>query len=106
MGLRLMAKTAAVIFLHGLGDTCAGWSSIARQYAAELPHVHWEFPNAPTQPVTCNGGMRMTSWFDIDNIPIDESENDNPKGLGDSIATLHNVIKSVSEKHQIPTERI
>ena len=28
-----------------------------------LPHVRFELPLAPTQPVACNGGAAMTSWI-------------------------------------------
>ena len=27
-------------------------------------------PTAPTAPVTCNGGFSMTSWMDLDDIPV------------------------------------
>jgi hypothetical protein len=39
--------TAAVIMLHGLGDTAAGWSPVGEQLRHVLPHVKWIFPNAP-----------------------------------------------------------
>ncbi|EJF62227.1 Phospholipase/carboxylesterase [Dichomitus squalens LYAD-421 SS1] len=59
--------SATVIFVHGLGDTGAGWQPVAEMLARDpqLQHVKWVLPHAPIQPVTANGGMRMPSWFDI-----------------------------------------
>ena len=54
---------AVCIFLHGLGDTGHGWADVAGQMPFE--GVKWIFPTAPTIPITLNGGMRMTSWYDI-----------------------------------------
>lgn len=33
-----------------------------------LPGVKWILPNAPNQPVTINGGMKMPSWYDIKSL--------------------------------------
>jgi phospholipase/carboxylesterase len=59
--------TAAVIFLHGLGDTGHGWSELARmpQFAG-LGAIRYVFPHANHMPVTWNNGMVMPAWFDID----------------------------------------
>lgn len=40
------AHTATVIFLHGLGDSGAGWEPVAQMLAPQLPHVKWILPNA------------------------------------------------------------
>jgi hypothetical protein len=48
--------------IHGLGDTNLGWADLALQLHAALPHVKFVLPNAPTAPVTLNGGMNMPSW--------------------------------------------
>eukprot|EP00397_Hematodinium_sp_SG-2012_P037467 GEMP01040611.1.p1 GENE.GEMP01040611.1~~GEMP01040611.1.p1 ORF type:complete len:421 (+),score=82.41 GEMP01040611.1:34-1263(+) len=57
--------TATVIFFHGLGDSARGWTSGIEQFARHLPHVKFILPTAPTIPVTLNGGMPCTAWFDI-----------------------------------------
>lgn len=69
--LRISSKTetpsAAVIFIHGLGDSGKGWKSIsdvARQ-SSEFDHVNFVFPHAPTIPLTVRGGALMSAWFDI-----------------------------------------
>ncbi|KAI8622724.1 Phospholipase/carboxylesterase/thioesterase [Chytriomyces sp. MP71] len=57
--------SATVIFLHGLGDSGHGWSDVGRMLAPMFPHVKFVFPNAPTIPITLNGGYRMPGWYDI-----------------------------------------
>lgn len=58
-------QTAAVIFLHGLGDNGDGWSFLEKQFARSMPYVDWEFPTAPTMPVTIAGGRAMNAWYDL-----------------------------------------
>jgi len=57
--------TASIIWLHGLGDTGAGWSEELRLLSPHLPHARFIFPTAPTRPVTLNFGMSMPAWYDI-----------------------------------------
>ena len=66
-----VSATAVVVWIHGLGDTPDGWGQQMAKLAPALPHVRFELPLAPTQPVACNGGMAMTSWMDLEAIPID-----------------------------------
>ncbi|KAG2761820.1 hypothetical protein PC129_g4561 [Phytophthora cactorum] len=46
--------TAAVVFLHGLGDTGHGWSDAMTMLAKGLPHVKFVLPTASSMPVTLN----------------------------------------------------
>ena len=58
--------TAAVIWLHGLGDDGQGWSEIVP--ALKVPStlaVRFIFPHAPVMPVTINNGYPMRAWYDI-----------------------------------------
>ncbi|KAL5611470.1 hypothetical protein BROUX41_000928 [Berkeleyomyces rouxiae] len=59
--------TATVIFSHGLGDSCAGWIDVVRNWRlrSKMSEIKFVLPNAPTIPITCNGGYRMPGWFDI-----------------------------------------
>nr|XP_021528582.1 acyl-protein thioesterase 1 [Aotus nancymaae] len=51
--------TAAVIFLHGLGDTGHGW---AEAFAGiRSSHIKYICPHAPVMPVTLNMNMAMPS---------------------------------------------
>lgn len=54
--------SAAVVFLHGLGDTGHGWSDAMAMLAKGLPHVKFVLPTAASMPVTLNMGMRMPAW--------------------------------------------
>ncbi|KFY34256.1 hypothetical protein V495_08187 [Pseudogymnoascus sp. VKM F-4514 (FW-929)] len=92
--------TATVIFLHGLGDQGAGWIDLAvnwrrRQKFTETKFI---FPNAPSIPITLNGGMRMPGWYDIvrarnttkaiDDFSTEEDE----AGIMRSRTTVHRLI--------------
>ena len=85
-----------IVWLHGLGDTEEGW---AEQLKADwtdilttgkkVGSVKWKFPRAPEQAVTCNGGMQMTSWFDIEKIPIIPGAKDYPNDIQKACAKVH-----------------
>jgi phospholipase/carboxylesterase len=60
--------TSCVIWLHGLGDSGAGFAPVVP--LLNLPDNHairFIFPNAPEQAVTINNGFVMPSWYDIKN---------------------------------------
>ena len=65
-----MAQSGALIFLHGLGDTEQGWMALSGMLRQRAPHLRYVTATAPVMPVTVNMGMRMTSWFDMDAIPV------------------------------------
>ena len=52
-----------VIWLHGLGATASDFVSVVP--LLRLPDTRFVFPQAPTRPVTVNGGWPMPSWYDI-----------------------------------------
>jgi len=57
---------AAVIWLHGLGDTGDGWSQVVP--GLRLPPtmaVRFLFPHAPKIPVAINNNFVMPAWYDI-----------------------------------------
>lgn len=54
--------------MHGLGDTNMGWVDVAGHLHTQLPYIKFVLPNAPTAPVTLNGGMPMPSWYDITSL--------------------------------------
>lgn len=60
------AADACIIWLHGLGADRYDFVPVVD--ALNLPAGHglrFVFPQAPTRPVTINGGMPMPSWYDI-----------------------------------------
>ena len=67
--------SAGVVWLHGLGDSGEGWTFLQHEIGAALVAavggpVQWVFPDAPTAAVSCNAGFSMTSWMDLDEIPV------------------------------------
>ena len=68
------AATAAVIWLHGLGADGNDFVPIIPQL--NLPAamaVRFIFPNAPSIPITINGGHVMPAWYDITAIDIERT---------------------------------
>lgn len=64
---------SCVIWLHGLGDSGAGFAPVVP--ALNLPddhHIRFVFPHAPEQPVTINQGYVMRSWYDIKSTDLHE----------------------------------
>ena len=54
---------ASVIWLHGLGADCYVFVPVVE--ALQLPAdnaIRFIFPQAPTRPVTINGGFPMPCW--------------------------------------------
>uniref|UniRef100_A0A1A9UX64 palmitoyl-protein hydrolase n=1 Tax=Glossina austeni TaxID=7395 RepID=A0A1A9UX64_GLOAU len=93
--------TSTLIFLHGLGDSGHGWSSALERI--QPPNMKIVCPNAPSQPVTLNGGFRMPSWFDLKRLDMSGTEDE--KSLKVAAKTIHALISKESEKG-IPTTRI
>ncbi|XP_023250652.1 acyl-protein thioesterase 2 [Seriola lalandi dorsalis] len=94
-------ETAAVIFLHGLGDSGHGWADTLT--AIRLPYVKFICPHAPKIPVTLNMKMTMPAWFDLmglsPDIPEDES------GIKKAAENIKALIEHEA-KNGIPPNRI
>ncbi|KAG2734636.1 hypothetical protein G9P44_002642 [Scheffersomyces stipitis] len=106
---RTPAKSA-LIFVHGLGDSGEGWSWLhplvqQKGIIKDADSINYIFPNAPSIPITVNGGYVMPSWFDI-------YEFGNPNAKQDEVGFLKScdVLKALIEEqidvHKIPAERI
>ncbi|KAJ5919195.1 Acyl-protein thioesterase 1 [Penicillium verhagenii] len=69
----LKKHTATVIMAHGLGDSGAGWMSLAQNWRRrnKFDEVSFIFPNAPNIPITVNFGMAMPGWYDIAKLGSD-----------------------------------
>ena len=82
---------ACVIWLHGLGADRYDFVPVVK--ALELPAEHgvrFIFPQAPTRPVTINGGFPMPSWFDI--LAISPQRVMNLEQLDESVAMLRALV--------------
>lgn len=56
---------ACVIWLHGLGADRYDFLPVAEFLQERLLSTRFVMPQAPTRPVTINGGYQMPSWYDI-----------------------------------------
>ncbi|XP_072307123.1 acyl-protein thioesterase 1 [Eucyclogobius newberryi] len=93
--------TAAVIFLHGLGDSGHGWADALE--GLRMPHVKYICPHAPPMPVTLNMRMVMPSWFDIYGLNFTSSEDE--VGIKRSSENIKALIEQ-EVKNGIPSHRI
>ena len=58
--------THCVIWLHGLGDSGAGFAPVVPMLNLPENHgIRFIFPHAPERPVTLNQGYIMRAWYDI-----------------------------------------
>ncbi|KAL0353269.1 UNVERIFIED_CONTAM: putative carboxylesterase SOBER1-like [Sesamum angustifolium] len=86
-----------VLWLHGLGDSGPANEPIKSLFTSpEFRNTKWSFPSAPSNPVTCNYGAVMPSWFDIHEIPVTA---DSPKEEG-------SVLKAVQDVHSMIDKEI
>jgi len=89
---------AAVLWLHGLGADGHDFEPIVPELRLAKA-VRFVFPNAPIQPVTINGGMRMPAWYDI--LQLGGGREDE-KGIRASQGLLEKLI----EQQPVPPEKI
>ncbi|MGB7756140.1 MAG: alpha/beta fold hydrolase [Salinisphaera sp.] len=98
------AATASVIWLHGLGADGNDFVPIVPELGLGERHsVRFVFPNAPQQPVTVNGGMRMPAWYDIKGVDIADKQD--REGIEASAAQIEVLIAREIEAG-IPADRI
>ena len=95
---------STVILLHGLGADGNDFVPMVSQLQlpAEMA-VRFVFPNAPSIPVTINGGYVMPAWYDITEINIDRKID-----ASQLIASAENIRQLVDRETDrgIPSERI
>ncbi|OAP56775.1 hypothetical protein AYL99_08887 [Fonsecaea erecta] len=102
----LKKHSATVIMAHGLGDSGAGWVSLAETWRrrGKFEDVKFIFPNAPNIPITVNFGMRMPGWYDITNFSDLKQDFDEP-GILRSRATFNKLITDEIDAG-LPSNRI
>ncbi|WP_144208681.1 alpha/beta hydrolase [Shewanella donghaensis] len=65
------AAQSCVIWLHGLGDSGAGFAPVVPILGLPDNHaIRFVFPHAPEQAVTINNGYVMRSWYDIKSMDL------------------------------------
>lgn len=101
-------KRGALIFLHGLGDSPAGWSSLQfqlPQLQPSLKNIQYVFPAAPTIPISINGNAVMPGWFDLYDWPIQVGAKDDREGMLRGIQTINSCIEKL-QAEGIPRSKI
>ena len=71
-------EKAAIVFLHGLGDSPDGWASLAEALPTLRPSlatldITYVFPPAQTIGITVNGGEKMlgrSDWMALSVCPL------------------------------------
>ncbi len=96
--------TVAIIWMHGLGADANDFVPIVRELDLRgNPGIRFVFPNAPTMPVTINGGYVMRSWYDI--LGTDIAKREDEAGLRLSQKRIEQLITRENARG-IPSERI
>lgn len=125
---------AAIIFLHGLGDSPDGWSKLGEwlpSYAPKLASldITYVFPPAHNLAITVNGGekvsfvctasyslqspanfgfifQKMPGWFDVFDWPIGIDARDDAKGLAMSVKRVEEIVNELKEEEGIDPSRV
>lgn len=103
-----VSKSAAIIFVHGLGDEAEGVENVARQFqsASKLPHMSWVLPNA-----LWNHDLDMTAWYmptGLSPYPPSRPEledDEDEEGMVATVAYLTSLIDDLVAQG-VPTNRI
>jgi phospholipase/carboxylesterase len=95
---------AAVIWMHGLGADGNDFVPVVPELGLPYNHgVRFIFPNAPTMPVTINGGYVMRAWYDIVGADLDNRADE--AGVRRSQKQINEIIADQRAK-DIASERI
>lgn len=106
-GAAAAGKSARVIWLHGLGDTAAGWAFLPQYLEARgLGHVDFVLPTAPSIPITINGGMVMPGWFDMADLPYSSASVDDRESIESIGVDRLGALIAEAEAEGFPADRI
>ncbi|KAG6382983.1 hypothetical protein SASPL_157285 [Salvia splendens] len=87
-----MARTF-ILWLHGLGDSGPANEPIKNLFTSPVfANTKWSFPSAPNNPVTCNYGSVMPSWFDIHELPMTADSPQDEAGVLKAVQNVHAMI--------------
>ncbi len=85
---------AAVVWLHGLGDSGHGFSPIVPELKLPAGHgIRFLFPHAPERPVTINNGMVMRAWYDIKTMDLQNRADET--GVRQSAVLVQNLLDKI-----------
>ncbi len=98
------SPVATILIMHGLGADGRDFVPIAQQLdLTSVGPVRYLFPNAPTIPVTINGGHVMPAWYDI--LAADLVKREDEAGLRHSQLQIEEIIAN-EKARGIPASRI
>ena len=98
------SPVATILIMHGLGADGRDFVPIAQQLdLSSVGPVRFLFPNAPTIPVTINGGYVMPAWYDI--LAADLVKREDEAGLRSSRLEIEALIAN-EKARGIPASRI
>ena len=98
------SPVATILIMHGLGADGCDFVPIAEQIdLSGIGPVRYLFPNAPTIPVTINGGYVMPAWYDI--LAADLVKREDEAGLRSSRVEVEALIAN-EKARGIPASRI
>ncbi|GAA0185870.1 phospholipase [Lithospermum erythrorhizon] len=88
-----MSSQSFIIWLHGLGDSGPANEPIKTIFTSDVfNQTKWSFPSASLNPVTCNNGAVMPSWFDIHEIPVTAHSPNDERSLLEAVNHVHAMI--------------
>ncbi len=85
------APKGTVIWMHGLGADC--WDFVPIVKELNLPEslpLRFIFPQAPSRPITINGGHVMPGWYDISMADIERKPDE--AGVRESQKSIDDLI--------------
>lgn len=83
---------ASIVWMHGLGSNAEDMGGLAGQLVLPDLPVNHLFINAPSRPVTLNGGLLMPAWYDI--IGLKATDREDKEGIEQSELLIRDAIQS------------
>lgn len=83
---------ACVIWMHGLGADASDMVGLADQLIINDVLLRHVFIDAPSRPVTLNGGMVMPAWYDI--LGTELVDREDKQGIEQSELLIRRIIES------------
>ncbi|MEH6565688.1 MAG: alpha/beta fold hydrolase [Halopseudomonas sp.] len=97
--------TSCVIWLHGLGADCFDFVPVVQALGLPQNHgVRFVFPQAPTRPVTINGGFPMPCWYDI--LGMSPARAINQAHMDEAVAQVKGLVADQQAKGIMPNRVI
>lgn len=87
---------ACIIWMHGLGADASDMAGLADQIMVKNLALRHVFMDAPSRPVTLNGGAVMPAWYDI--VGLELTDREDRKGVEASESLIKSVVETQVEQ--------